>query len=288
MKYVKKILVLSAAMPLVAACAGMYDFNGVEGMASNGSAFQQALHKEYVRLATLERDEADWSDAAFFLDLAAKSASGQAVDPQPIADRNLPADKVDMLAGARARLVAALNDGGAVRKPGPAARAQAGFDCWMQEQEENFQPEDIAACKKYFDDAMAELEAKPMAKPMPKPAPMPKPEPKPIAPTNILFDFDSAAIDANSLKILEGVAAAAKSWPGKLVITGYTDTSGKDAYNAQLSKDRAMAVAATLDALGIAKDKMVTGSLGEGSLAVPTGDNVKERMNRRVVIKFVK
>ena len=44
MKYVKKILVLSAAMPLVAACAGMYDFNGVEGMASNGSAFQQALH----------------------------------------------------------------------------------------------------------------------------------------------------------------------------------------------------------------------------------------------------
>lgn len=48
--------------------------------------------------------------------------------------------------------------GGAVFAPAEAATAQAAFDCWMQEQEENFQPRDIGACQNRYLAAMARLE----------------------------------------------------------------------------------------------------------------------------------
>ncbi len=40
-----------------------------------------------------------------------------------------------------------------------AANAQVMFDCWMQEQEENFQPPDIARCRDGFSAAIAAVEA---------------------------------------------------------------------------------------------------------------------------------
>ena len=76
--------------------------------------------------------------------------------------RQIPTDKVRMLGKARARLMRALDNGGADIMPQPAARAQAMFDCWMQEQEENFQPEDIARCRHAMLADLEQLEAKPV------------------------------------------------------------------------------------------------------------------------------
>ena len=95
---------------------------------------------------------------------------------------------MQVLSAARERLVAALAGGAADKDPANAARAQVMFDCWMQEQEENFQPAHIAACRDGFTDAMGIVEAalKPApapvaAKPAPQPVaatPAPKPDPK--------------------------------------------------------------------------------------------------------------
>ena len=63
------------------------------------------------------------------------------------------------LTAARARLMAALDAGGREVAPEHAAGAQGGFDCWMQEQEEDLQPADIEACKKAFMFHMEKLEA---------------------------------------------------------------------------------------------------------------------------------
>ena len=51
----------------------------------------------------------------------------------------------ERLSGARSRLIAAFGAGARKRAPKQAAEAQLRFDCWMQEQEENFQPDDIDA-----------------------------------------------------------------------------------------------------------------------------------------------
>ena len=71
-----------------------------------------------------------------------------------------------------------------------AARAQVMFDCWMQEQEENFQTDHIAACRNRFFAALEEVQ-KAVEPPAPsvlpvqpvKKEPMPAPRPAPAAPS---------------------------------------------------------------------------------------------------------
>src|SRR3546814_7146483 len=65
---------------------------------------------------------------------------------------------VGTLTSSRERLMAVLAAGAAQSDPTQAAEAQVAFDCWMQEQEENFQPDDIAACRDRFEAAMARSE----------------------------------------------------------------------------------------------------------------------------------
>src|SRR3546814_16511874 len=65
----------------------------------------------------------------------------------------------------------ARSAGAADEKPLDAAKAQANFDCWMEQQEENFQPQHIAACRDGYMTDMAELEAQPQMAMAPAPAP---------------------------------------------------------------------------------------------------------------------
>src|SRR3546814_19987842 len=90
-----------------------------------------------------------------------------------IATRDLPADKVDELSSARVRLMTAMSACAADEKPLDAAKAQANFDCWMEQQEENFQQQHIDACRDGYMTAMAELEAQPQTAMDPPPAPAP-------------------------------------------------------------------------------------------------------------------
>ena len=78
---------------------------------------------------------------------AIAAGSGKKVLSKEVSARPLPADKVDVLKDARERLTAAFPKGATDKMPKEAATAQVMFDCWMQEQEENFQPEDIAASR---------------------------------------------------------------------------------------------------------------------------------------------
>jgi OOP family OmpA-OmpF porin len=137
---------------------GDYDVERVAAMPPEGDAFQQALRKEYLALARFERDvDYDWGDTDFFL-RRALAAGREPVAPIELADRFEPARAQADLAAARARLVAALNDGGAEAAPVEAARAQGAFDCWIEQQEEDVQPQYIANCRQRFETAIAEVE----------------------------------------------------------------------------------------------------------------------------------
>lgn len=278
-----KVCIFGVVAVTLSACGGL-ELGKAKGVSPKGSAFDQHLYAEYLTLSQMEYDEADYRDSDAFALRAVAAGSGKSPAPEAIAARGLPADKVGELTTARGRLVAVLGAGAGDRLPQPAARAQAMFDCWMQEQEENFQPADIAACRAGFDEAMAKLETAPKPAPMAAaPAPMPAPQPAP-GPFLLYFDFDSAKVTAEGKKV---VAAAAKAIvagkPASVVVTGYTDRAGSDTYNMILSKKRADAVAAALKQAGVGSSPIVV-NYGEAQPQVQTPDGQREPRNRRVSI----
>ncbi len=271
MKFLKTAVALSA-LPLLAACASNWDVDGAKMASNDGTDFQKELQGEYARLAGLERDEGDWRDARRFVTKARAATMGD-VEPQMIADRRLPADKVDELTAARNKMTMAFAMGGKKKYPQAAARAQAGFDCWMQEQEENFQPEDIEACKKYFMAAMADMADKPMKKPMAKM----------MDPFVVYFDFDSSELNKEAKDILVKASMMGRG-ANAVMVDGHTDTKGASAYNEALALSRAGKVADFLKAMGLPAKSIRVGASGEKVNAVTTGDEVEEARNRRVSV----
>ena len=254
-------------------------------------AFEQALFDNYIVLATMERDEYDRKDSAKFASNASMIAAGNSVGPEKIADRELPADRVNILTGARKRLTTAFYNGAKVVVPADAAKAQSSFDCWMQEQEENRQPKDIEACQNDFiaamervDAAMAVKEEVVVAEPAPAPEVMAMPDP-----VTIYFGFDSSALSKLAMVRVEDVVSKFKeSGASILNIGGHTDTAGASAYNDALAKSRVEMVRNSLVSKGIPATAISAASFGQKLPAVTTVNNKRDARNRRVEVRFVK
>jgi outer membrane protein OmpA-like peptidoglycan-associated protein len=277
-----RIFMAAAGLALLSGCAG-FGLQEAQMVSPQGNAFDRALYSGYLDLSEKEFDEADYIDSDRFAERAMTAARGDSVQPEEIAARELPSNKVGVLTGARERLVTALASDEARRQPADAAEAQVSFDCWMQEQEENFQPDDIAACQNRFIAAMERLEPEPMAAPAPPPPP-----PAPMAlpgPFVVYFDFDSAALTAQAqTELADVVQAAQKTGEGTINITGYTDLSGAEAYNQVLSERRANSVIELLVGSGVDAARIVGRGLGESNPVVQT--EAPEQRNRRVEIEF--
>jgi OOP family OmpA-OmpF porin len=269
-----KLLAVVGALSFVAACTTDLDRSRTVEP-TGGSAFTKALTKEYKDLAAFEADEMyDWKDAGFYARRALASANGESVTPQDPAERDLPQDVLPEINQTRQRLLTALDGGARENKPEVAARAQARFDCWLEQQEENFQNDHISACRDELLAALAELEAQPAAV-----APAPAPAPQVYL---VLFDFDKSNINAAAQAVINRVVADFSANKAKSIsITGYTDRSGTDAYNLSLSERRADAARSALIAAGVPADAITTAWKGEAENAVPTADGVKEQANRR-------
>ena len=269
-----KLVAIVGALSFVAACTTDLDRSRTVEP-TGGNAFTQALTKEYKDLAAFEADEMyDWRDAGFFARKALAAANGDNVGPQDPAERDLPQDVLPEINSTRQRLLTALDGGARDNKPEVAARAQARFDCWLEQQEENFQNDHISACRDELLAALAELEAQPAP-----PAPPPPAAPQVYL---VLFDFDKYNINAAGQAVINRVVADFSANKAKSIsITGYTDRAGTDAYNEKLSERRADSARAALIAAGVPADAITTAWKGETENAVPTADGVKEQANRR-------
>ncbi len=278
----KLVLPLASALVLVG-CAGT-ELQKAQEMSPQGSAFNINLYEGYVNLATLEHAEIDYKDSDAFATRAIGAAGDQLVNPEQIGQRDLPDDKVDELEAARRRLVLALSSGAKERMPVEAAHAQVMFDCWMQEQEENFQPEDIARCRHAMLADLEQLEAKPVAMAA---APAPAPAPAPMVPETFIvyFAFDSTDLTAAiNLVIVNAKRAAKKMGAKDLAVTGHADRAGPEEYNLGLSLRRASAVLDALAARGADPAKVSLAGRGEAEPLAATADGVREPVNRRVEI----
>jgi outer membrane protein OmpA-like peptidoglycan-associated protein len=273
-----------AGLVLLSGCTGL-GLQEAEMMSPQGNTFDRALRDGYLDLSRAEYDEADYRDSDKFAERSMAAARGETVQPEAIGARDLPADNVGELTSARQRLVSVLSAGAAQTKALDAAEAQVAFDCWMQEQEEDIQPDDIAACRGRFMTAMARLEAQPpAAAPAPPPPPAPMVEPMP-GPFTVYFEFDDAELTADARATLADVVAAAQRSDIEAInITGYTDLSGAEAYNQVLSERRANSVIEFLVGSGVDAAGIVGRGLGESNPVVATEE--PEARNRRVEIEF--
>ncbi len=287
------LFTVSVLMAALAACSGV-TIDQADGMKPKGSAFLTNLHAEYIVLARSEADEFDFPDADHFASKAMKVGKGTAVNPDLYTSRNLPSGSVGDLKAAGVRLNTALDGGARKYASKAAAHAQAMYDCWLQEQEENNQPADIKRCRSAFLAAMGKVDAaKPMkkvAKAEPKPKPKPKKKKKKpyLGPFFIYFPFDVAdPEDAFNGDILDLIASTAKKVSGmKMSIVGHTDRAGDSDYNMVLSGKRALNVKAALLDRGVNKKQMNYSYKGEDSPATPTKDGVRADNNRRVEVSF--
>lgn len=265
-------------------------FDGPEGR-----GFTYYLAQGYRRLAKLEDHEHDFVNAARFLARAASADRQELVEPEYLFARTLPLYAVDDLVYARQRLVTLLGNGAGKRFPKLSAQAQVMFDCWMEQQEENSEPQEVARCRNGFEAALARLESAYREKTTTPAAPPAACAPQPCAPQacapcpagrTVHFELDKADLTAEAKQAIAEVVRELKLRPGAmLAVAGHTDRAGTDKHNDSLSKRRLDAVVEALLAAGVPREALArTGYFGESRPRVPTPDGVRLVDNRRVEI----
>jgi OOP family OmpA-OmpF porin len=277
------VVALSLAVLASGACVNR-QLSEAQSTQPRGTAFDNALSRDYLAMAKSEGAQWDYKDTETFARRSLAAAQGKPTLPDEVKLREpfVPDRTVGELNQARQRLVAALDRNNRTARPEVAARAQVMYDCWLEQQSENIQPDHIKACRDQFMTALAEIEK-------PIPAPAPPPPPKAAAPERFLvfFDWNKATITSEARRVIANAAEAYKSiGKATLIATGYTDLSGSAAYNQKLSVRRADAVKAELVRLGVPATSITAIGRGESNPLVPTADGVREPQNRRVEIQI--
>ncbi|MGN7438280.1 MAG: OmpA family protein [Alcanivorax sp.] len=284
-------LVLAAGVLALGGCTMFDTYSEVDALNEAqpmGSPFTQALAGEYKTFSNHQLEEMfDYPDALHFARKGLAAASGEAVMPEPVTDWNLSDNHAKELAAARGRLIITFDLGGREIAPSTAALAQAKYDCWIEQQEENWKSEEDLSCKKEFMDAVAELEGLVQQTPQP----VEEVEPPPMIPEEamylVFFNWDSSELSSGAKNVLNAVAEeVAKNPPSQVMIDGHADTSGSKDYNQRLGFKRANAVRDALVALGVSEELISVESSGEEELLVETVDDIREPANRRVNISF--
>jgi outer membrane protein OmpA-like peptidoglycan-associated protein len=118
------------------------------------------------------------------------------------------------------------------------------------------------------------------------PAPPPAPVKKKIVLRSVHFDFDKSTIRPDAAPVLNEAVATLKAEGGiAVIVEGYTDSVGTDAYNLKLSHRRADAVRQYLVKHGIPANRITTEGFGE-SRPVASNDTADGRaQNRRVELR---
>ncbi|MGB3711608.1 MAG: OmpA family protein [Erythrobacter sp.] len=109
-------------------------------------------------------------------------------------------------------------------------------------------------------------------------------------PDGVTFASGSAEVSPSFRNTLDAVADSLIRYPNSLIdVYGFTDTTGGDQLNQNLSERRAQSVADVLVANGVARSRIETRGYGESYdyLRVKTADGVAEPLNRRVEIKII-
>lgn len=221
----------------------------LNSMNPSGGTFTDYLAMEYCDLARRENTETmDYPAARYFTEKAEKAEKGELVAPGFPFDFSVPDEYGPELAQARDQLSQALSGVATSPNPQALARAQAAYDCWLDEQAEVHKSGAALTCKAKFQTALVESASAPVADIAPSagapaaaaiqadiaPAPQAQQQPTPVAMTaspvayKIGFTGDRPALDQTAIDTISQAAAQAKADPlASVVITSYGDMDGQ-------------------------------------------------------------
>ncbi len=119
--------------------------------------------------------------------------------------------------------------------------------------------------------------------PPPPPPPPPPPTKKKIVLRSVHFDFDKATLRSDALPVLnEAINTLKQEGSVDIVVEGYTDSVGTDAYNQKLSDRRAKSVREYLVKHGISPSRITTKGYGETHPVASNETAEGRQQNRRV------
>ena len=101
----------------------------------------------------------------------------------------------------------------------------------------------------------------------------------------VFFDTAEARLSPDATRsVNEAAEEYHRTGAARVIVTGYTDTTGAAAYNLELSRRRAEAVSNALVRAWVPATDITAAGRGEEDLLLPTVDGVPEPRNRRVEI----
>jgi len=291
------------ASVIVATGPGLAASWGGAPIPSPYAVYDSALTARYAALSDMESAEGDSSDEWHFWYKSRDADGGYLVLPEDPATRDLTDDQRTYARQAYRRLLRAYGAGMPATRTVHLADAQANYDCWLNDTEEGGNPVRADACRTKLEESMAVID--PQIWPAPAVAPVqqvaavdPSSDvsvarasglPTAFLPVRhlLFFRLNSAELTPEALDVLDSAARDAAAFPtADIRVAGFTDRTGDDDYNRQLSLRRTAAVSRALRARGIDVVRVDEVAIGETAQAHATADNVAEPRNRRVEIEI--
>jgi len=106
-------------------------------------------------------------------------------------------------------------------------------------------------------------------------------------PGNVTFKTASADLNSSFFRVLDSVSLVLKEFDKTTIdVEGHTDSDGTDAYNQQLSLERANSVGSYLNSRGVNGQRIVTFGAGEARPVASNSTPQGKQQNRRVELKL--
>ena len=265
-----KLLSLIIMTSLLAACTTA-TLEELRHAQPKGSAFQKALSKHYLAFADAEAKAYDWASMKVFSEKGLVAAYGSDPLPEDVHDWSLSDEKATELSAAYADLIAKMTPANKAHQAESLAQAQFSYDCWLEQENEGWQVDDIASCRNRFFSAMNELQGDISGDVQ-------------ASSYLVLFDSGSAKLNAKGATIVKQAAEELRDDSSEIVLNGHTDRTGDERANMVLSEKRVDVVAALLIKEGIHQTRIREFAFGESDPAIETRDAISNPRNRRVEI----
>ncbi len=255
-------------------------FDGPEGL-----SFAYYLAEGYRYYAKWEDHVSDFASAQCFSARALAVERGEPVAPEALEARQLPAYALADLSLARQQLMQLLARQAAQRLPKLTAQAQVLFDCWMEQQEENLQPHDVAACRNGLALALCRLEQALAVPGTCYQTPRPQTAATHAQQRLLYFELDQTQLTPDGQATLQQLLQDLQARPARHIrLQGHTDLAGSLTYNDALSARRVEVIQQALRAGGVPATTLSSAHYGKTHPRVPTPDGVRLQENRRVEV----
>lgn len=273
----------------------------------NDNSFFSLLSKEYENFAKFELNEMhDEIDANHFALKGINVLKEKKVYVENPNDWSLTAENLSILIKEYDKVNSIISKKLYIKYPKEFALMVVGYDCWVEQLEENWQIKDIENCKsKYSDNYVkiinAELQSnstviqKSSSEDISEKHKTIKSDDNISLKNNeietandemvvIFFAFDSTELNDDELEKLDKFIKIIKNNPNKtILVNGHTDRKGSEKYNLNLSLKRANKVRNYLQQSNV-KNIMKTEGFGERFPLINTYDNIEEKENRRTEV----